>query len=147
MGRKRTKRALSLVEVLISIFILGIMFMSFGPALVFSRMTVEKSKAMEIATQSAHAELEAWRTVPYTELPAISPGRTTTALPVTSAKELPKGKGTVTFVRVDDRLQPSVMNTGRMRVEVKISWDGGKRNKGEVKMDTIVTSDLLTVKK
>ena len=147
MGRKRTKRALSLVEVLISIFILGIMFMSFGPALIFSRMTVEKSKAMEIASQTAHAELEAWRTVPYKDLPEISPGRTSTARPIDSAKELPKGKGTVNFVRVDDRLRPAVMNTGRMLVEVTVTWDGGKRNKGEVKMDTIVTSDLLTVKK
>ena len=143
MRTYKTKKALSLVEVLLAIFIMGLAFMSFGPAFVFSRLAVEKSRYTEIASEAAHAELEKWREVPYEELPQIPSGKTAIFVPLTSNNTLPKSSAGIKFTKVDERLRPTTQNAKRTIAEVTITWNAGRKNHGAVVMNTLLTEGAL----
>lgn len=139
MKTQKKKRGLGLIEVMVSIFILGIAFMSFAPALLFSQLTVEKSKYTEIASQSAHAELEKWRETPFDQLPLVA-GKSSVLVPLAQPSGLPKGKGHVKLTSVDEKLHATAVKGERVLAEVTVTWEASARNKGTVTMHTLLSS-------
>lgn len=110
-------------------------------------LQVRHGRHVEQAVQLAHQELEAWREVGYSSLPAIpnaSTSTTQTSL-LTSLSSLPNATGQVVVTRVDSTLSPVTVPAGnsdtttRRKVVVTVSWTGLHYDNGSQTVTSIIS--------
>jgi len=137
MIRQRLTKGFSLVEILVSIFVIGLSVATYIPASVHSRQMFLHNRRSELATTVAGTILDNDRKGGYAALPlGISglPGGIT-------QPDLPSFTGSVTVTLIDKNMQPTATDVGRKRVDVSISWDDTVGDKGTIKDTTIIAND------
>ena len=132
----RNKGGFSLIEALVALFVLATCLATILPAFLMSRKVTTREQRVEIATQVAAAELEAWREAGYAHLPTVV--GTTWSQPLTQANPLPGGGGTVTFTQVDSSLNPSLSDLGRREIGVTVTWNDTLGDSGSETFSTVV---------
>jgi type II secretory pathway pseudopilin PulG len=140
--RCRKRRALTLVELLLAVFVSVLTASAIVPIFLSAECSTRRAANLERATQSAHRELESWRQLGFSSLPRISTGNTTVRQTFTSDSNLPGVTGSLTITRVDGALTPSASETGLRKVEATISWSGSRYDRGSVRVTTLVGAPL-----
>ncbi len=82
--RNRKKGGFSLIEVLITIFILGVVCITLISVFIYGFNLLQKTKKVAMATEIAQAEVERYRNTPYATIKALATG---TALPLTTESQ------------------------------------------------------------
>ena len=111
-GVKRTG-GFSLIEVLITIFILGVVCITLISVFIYGFNLLQKTKKVAMATEIAQAEVEFYRNTPYATIRAISLGSPQNLLPESQAllaqtEYFLNGSGSATFEAIpgaDDNIR------------------------------------------
>jgi len=139
MGPRRLRRVrgFSLLEIMLSIFAIGVAIAAFVPCSIGSRKMVAHNRYTDLATSMASATLDYERSLGYLN---IATG--TTALPPGIVQpDLPRATGAVTVGLLDSTLQPTNVENGRKKVDVTVSWNDKHGEKGSVTVSTIIAND------
>jgi prepilin-type N-terminal cleavage/methylation domain-containing protein len=128
--RQRARRGFSLVETMVAVVLLGFATIVFGTALPAASQAMSKGRNSDLATDACQQRLEFYRNVGYNSLPTIPTGASQTSVTFTPPSAMGPATGTVTFTRVDDGFNASTTDTGRVRVEARIVWNGGSGARG-----------------
>lgn len=136
----RRVRGFSLLEVLISSFILCAAVAALLPSYLATNEVIDHGRSYELATQIAAAQLETYRGGGYDALPIATTAQQATQ-PITYFGSLPNAKGSVTFTRVDSNLNPTSTDTGRVKVVSTVTWGVRKSDAGTVVLTTLITSE------
>jgi prepilin-type N-terminal cleavage/methylation domain-containing protein len=119
--RNENERGFSLIEVLITIFILGVVCITLISVFIYGFNLLQKTKKVALATEIAQAEVERYRNTPYATIKALATG---TALPLTTESQtllgtpeyFNNGTGSATFETIpggDDNIR---------KLTVQITW-------------------------
>jgi prepilin-type N-terminal cleavage/methylation domain-containing protein len=121
--RRRTKKegGFSLIEVLITIFILGVVCITLISVFIYGFNLLQKTKKVAMATEIAQAEVERYRNTPYATIKALTTG---TAQPLLTASQtllgtpeyFINGQGSATFEAIpggDENIR---------KLTVQITW-------------------------
>ncbi len=103
--RERDKRGFSLIEVLITIFILGTVCITLVSVFIYGFNLLQKTKKVAMATEIAQGEVERYRNTPYATIQALAVG---TPLPLSTESQallgtseyFMNGQGSATFEAV-----------------------------------------------
>lgn len=128
--QRRVRRGFSLVETMVAVLLVGFAAIVFGAALPAASQAVAKSRNSDLATDACLQRLEFYRSVGYNSLPPIPNGATQTTVSFTSPSGMGPATGTVTFTHVDDSFNAVTTDTGRVRADARIVWNGGSGAKG-----------------
>lgn len=120
-GRKGKSGGFSLIEVLITIFILGVVCITLISVFIYGYNLIQKTKKVAMATEIAQAEVERYRNTPYATIKALATG---TALPLATESQalldapeyFNDGAGSATFESVpggDENIR---------KLTVQITW-------------------------
>jgi type II secretory pathway pseudopilin PulG len=137
-NRGRRRRGSSLIEILIGIWILALTVLGVMAADIAGSHTLRKAQDTQSATQAARAVLDGYRAQGYEALPAIPEGSRSVSLTVAPPDRLPGAAATVVITRVDETDQPTLIETGRRRIEAAVSWNGRGSDRGSVKLFTLI---------
>ena len=127
-GRKRD--GFSLIEVLITIFILGVVCITLISVFIYGFNLLQKTKKVAMATEIAQAEVEHYRNMPYANIKAIALGSSQVLLPESQAllaqpEYFTDGTGSATFEALpgaDDNIRKLTVHlqwTYRSRLQEK----------------------------
>ena len=131
------RRAFSLLEIMLSLFAIGIAISAFVPASLNSRKMVVHDRRKELATTVAGAVLDQERALGYTNLALGS-----SALPAGfSQPDLPHFSGSIMTGLLDSSLNSTATDSGRKKVDVTVSWDDKRKDKGSITVSTIIAND------
>lgn len=133
---RRGRRGFTLVETLVSLFIIGVAVAAFLPASLNSRAMVMKNRHKELATSLASAIVEMKRDQGYSACPI----GTWPLPPSVTQPDLPNFSGNVVFGYVTSGMAASGANTNRKRIDVTVSWDDKVRDKGSVTVSSIISN-------
>lgn len=134
MGKRR--RGNSLVEAILAVMILAIAVPMFAASFPASSLAILRDRHADVATNACAEQNEFWRNVGYSSLPAITGSSLTQSF--TPPSGLVNPSASVTFTRVDDSLQVSTTDTGRVRVTSTITWTGRGSDQGTVSLTTLL---------
>ncbi len=120
-GRKGGEEGFSLIEVLITIFILGVVCITLISVFIYGFNLLQKTKKVAMATEIAQAEVERYRNTPYATIKDLATG---TALPLSTESQtllgtpefFNTGQGSATFESVvggDENIR---------KLTVQITW-------------------------
>lgn len=113
----------TLIEVLITVFVVGVLVALYGVGVMTTSLTREAAH-QDIALHAASQQLESLRMGGYAALPASG------AFSNTQVTQLPSGSGAMTI---------SVLNTKTKQVLVTVSWQEGSRGSRSVSLSTYIT--------
>ena len=82
--RDGNERGFSLIEVLITVFILGVVCITLISVFIYGFNLLQKTKKVAMATEIAQAEVERYRNTPYATIKGLATG---TALPLTTESQ------------------------------------------------------------
>jgi prepilin-type N-terminal cleavage/methylation domain-containing protein len=133
-----SRRGFTLVEVIAALLIVGFAIIVFGASFPATSQAISRSRNTDLASDACQQQLEFWRNVGYSSLPAIPGGQSSVTQSFTPPADLQQGAGTITFTRVDANFAVSTANTGRVRVDVTVSWDGRGVDQGSVTLTTLI---------
>ena len=134
---QKQRRGTTLVEAMVALGVTGMAIATFATAFPFASSTVSRSRQSEIASNSCQLQLEYWRDMGYASLP-LSAGTQTVSQYFTPPTGLNKATGTVKFTRVTDTMTATSQDTGSVRVDATIQWNGTGRDGGEVTLTSLV---------
>jgi type II secretory pathway pseudopilin PulG len=127
----------SLVEAVVTIFMVGIAIATFLPALLQSRGSIARNRHRELATTLAASVLDGERQAGYAAHPTG-----TFPLPTSATQaDLPKVGGNIVESYVDANLQPTTADSGRKKATVTVSWSDGVNDQGAVSLTTLIAND------
>jgi prepilin-type N-terminal cleavage/methylation domain-containing protein len=149
----RSRRGLSLIEVIAALLIIAFSIAVFGAAFPTAANSINRNRHADQATDAAYQEIDAWRRDGYKTAiaPLLTSGNGATATPAmktTLPTTLPSPTGSITFTRIDSSaLYPAATNlaTGatvtnrRAQAVCTITWTGNKADKGTVVVTTLIT--------
>ncbi len=136
--RRGARRGFTLTEAIIAMVLLSLIMVVFGASFPYASQTITRSRHMDLAANACQQELEVYRSVGYNSCPSISAGSTSTKVEFTPPDALTQATGTVTFTRVNDSLNATGSDTGRLKVEASIKWSGYGLDKGNVTLTTLI---------
>jgi hypothetical protein len=123
---------------MVVVLLMGLAIAVFSASFPAAGQSLYRSRHMDIAGNVCNQQLEFWRNVGYGSAPAIPQGSTSVKQSFSPSAELPGGAGTVTFTRVDDSFNATTADTGQLRVEVSVSWNGSGNNRGTVNVTSLL---------
>lgn len=91
---------------------------------------ISRSRHLDQAANSCQQQLEFYRDVGYSSLPAISAGSQSVSLSFTPTSDLPGATGTVTLTQVDSAFAATTAVTGRITIDVTVAWIGVGSDRG-----------------
>lgn len=113
----------TLIEVLITIFVVGVLVALYGVGVMTTSLTREAAH-QDLALHAASQQLESLRMGGYAALPASG------SFSNSQVTQLPSGAGTTTV---------SVLNAKTKQVVVTVSWQEGSRGSRSVSLSTYIT--------
>lgn len=119
----RTAAGFTLIEVLITIFVVGVLVALYGVGVMTTSLTREAAH-QDIALHAASQQLESLRMGGYAALPASG------SFSNTQITQLPSGSGAMTV---------SALNAKTKQVVVTVSWQEGSRGSRSVSLSTYIT--------
>ena len=138
VGRK-TRRGFTVVEALTAAVVAGLAIMLFSAAFPSCSQWVLRNGHVDAATNGCSRQTEYWRGIGYEGLPPIPTGQTTLTQTWTPPTELPQATAKTVFTNVDETLNPSLLETGRCKVEVTATWVGRGSDYGSVTVVGVIT--------
>jgi prepilin-type N-terminal cleavage/methylation domain-containing protein len=137
-GRIGRRRGVTLPEIMIAIFIMSMGVMIFATAFPGANQLILRTRHEDTATAACQSQLELYRGVGYASLPAIASGASQASESFAVPSQLTGGAGQVTFTRVDAGFNPTTLASGRVRVEATATWFRSARDRGSVKLTTLI---------
>lgn len=137
-GYIKRRRGFTLIEVMITLVCVAFAIAVFGAAFPSASQSIVRSRHRDAVANACHEQLEMWRNVGYNSLPTIPTGTNSISQTFTPPSGLPPATGTVTFTRVNDSYSPTTTDTGRIRVDVAITWTGHGSNRGTVTVNSLI---------
>jgi type II secretory pathway pseudopilin PulG len=136
-AKKNNSFGFSLLEVLLSLFAVGVAMAAYIPASLSSRQIVAHTRKVELALRVGGAILDQERLAGYSSIPIA----TSAPLSPINEPDLPNISTSMTVSYVDASLQPSAIDVGRKKTDITVSWDDNLRDKGSVTLSTIIAND------
>lgn len=136
--KRRARRGFSLPEVMLAIAIMGYAVAVFVGAFPASGNAISRSRHRDLAASACQQQLEFWRNIGYSSLPAVPSGATGVTVSFTPPATLPRATGSVRFTRVDDSFRPTAADTGRVQVDATVSWERSGSDRGSVTLTTLI---------
>lgn len=136
--RLNRRRGFTLTELMVVVLLMGLAIAIFSASFPAAGQSLYRSRHMDLAANACSQQLEFWRNVGYSSAPAISQGSTKTTRTFDAPEELPGAKGTVVFTRVDEGYAETTAATGRLRVDVSVTWNGSGNDNGTVTVTTLL---------
>jgi hypothetical protein len=133
------RNGFTVVEALTAAVVAGLAIMLFTAAFPSCSQWVLRSGHVDAATNGCSKQTEYWRGLGYAALPVIPEGDTTVTETWTPPTELPHAGAKTVFTRVDDSLNPSLVDTGRCKVETTATWTGTGSDRGSVTIVGVIT--------
>jgi prepilin-type N-terminal cleavage/methylation domain-containing protein len=129
----RKKGGFSLIEVLITIFILGVVCITLISVFIYGFNLLQKTKKVAMATEIAQAEVEFYRNTPYATIRAISLGSPQNLLPesqtlLAQPEYFANGQGSSTFESVVGGDE----NIRKLTVQITWTYRGQQQEKNVV---------------
>jgi type II secretory pathway pseudopilin PulG len=136
-ANKQRRFGFSLLEVLLSLFAVGVSMAAFIPASLSSRQIVAHTRRVELALRVGGAILDQQRLAGYSAIPI---GSSAPSSPIVEP-DLPNMATSMTVSYVDASLQPTATDAGRKKTDITVSWGDKLRDKGTVTLSTIIAND------
>lgn len=92
----------------------------------------------DLASDACQRQLEFWRNVGFASLPSIPVGASRITRTFTAPASLAQGAGLVTFSRINSTWGETTEDTGRMRVDVVVTWGGRGIRGGRIPMTAVL---------
>ncbi len=137
-GMSRGRRGFTLTEVSAAMLVVGFAVAMFGAAFPACGQTISRGRHTDTATNACQQQLDFWRQVGYASLPAIADGRSAVQQSLTAPTALPNATGSLTFSRVGEDFAAATSETGRVRVDVSITWRGTGSDRGTVSLTSLL---------
>ena len=137
---RRRRPGFTLVDVMIGCTIMTLVAVTMTAAYLSSELAIRRGQNLELATQSARAQLDMWRRQGYTALPAIPNGESSATRSFNPPSTLPHATGQTVFTRVDSNLAPVTSESGRQSVAVTVTWSGAGTDHGSATLTTLMTN-------
>lgn len=133
LKKSRKEAGFSLIEVLVTIFILGSVCITLISIFIYGFNLLQKTKKVAMATEIAQAEVERYRNTPYATIKALATG---TPLPLTAESQAlldtPEyfldGEGSATFESVPGGDE----NIRKLTVQLRWMYRGRQQEKNIV---------------
>ncbi|MBI5003763.1 prepilin-type N-terminal cleavage/methylation domain-containing protein [Candidatus Kaiserbacteria bacterium] len=119
----RMAAGFTLIEVLITVFVVGVLVALYGVGVMTTSLTREAAH-QDIALHAASQQLESLRMSGYPALPASG------SFANSQVTQLPSGSGAMTI---------SALNAKTKQVVVTVSWQEGSRGSRSVSLSTYIT--------
>jgi type II secretory pathway pseudopilin PulG len=135
---RRPRRGFTILETMITTMLLAFAAMVFGAASPMTSRVLLRGRNSDLSVDACQKQLELWRNVGYNSLPAIPSGASSLTRSFTPPAELAQGTGTVIFTRVDPTWTETTVDTGRVRVDVIITWGGTALRGGRTVLTSLI---------
>lgn len=141
------RRGFTLPEAMMCVLIAGMAASIFGASFPSAAKAMRRSQHVDLAAEACYAELEAWRGRGYSQIPAGSGTVTlgTASLIRSLPAALPNASGQLVIRRMDVSgsspnysYQQSATDTGRVQLEMSVTWAGTGTDRGTVTVATLV---------
>ncbi|MBM3459754.1 MAG: hypothetical protein FJX77_14630 [Armatimonadetes bacterium] len=119
-----------------SILLLAVAVTMFAASFPATSQSILRDRHRDVAASACVKQLEYWRGVGYSSLPAMT--SSTLSQSFTVPTDLLNGTGTVTFTRVDDSLTATSTETGKRKVEATVTWTGQGKDRGTVALTSLL---------
>jgi hypothetical protein len=127
------------METMIAVLMLAFAMTVFGASLPSTSQVLLRSRSSNVAIDACQQQLENWRNIGYSSLPAFPSGSGTMTQSFTPPTEIGQGAtGTVTFRRVNASYATTTTDTGRVLVEATITWGGSGIRGSSVTLTTLM---------
>lgn len=120
------------------VILLGAALVVFSATFPAASRRMYNSRHTDVATNACNLQLEYYRDIGYSSLPAIANGSSSTQVSFAAPADLQRAVGTVTFTRVDPAFAAATVDTGRVRVDATLSWNGALNDRGSVTLTTLI---------
>lgn len=146
-GFMARRRGFTLVEILISTFLVVMGVTAWGTAFGVASLTLSQSRHCDTAANACYAELEAWRGRGYSQIPSATTTVTLTGDSLIRALPagLPNAIGQLVIRRISVTgsegsysYQQTTADTGRVQLEMTVQWTGTGIDHGAVTVGTMV---------
>lgn len=144
MARKLTgagramRRGFTLLETMVAILLLTFTTAIFAAVYPVTSQILLAGRNCDLASDACQQQLEFWRNVGYASLPTIPTGASRISRTFAAPTSLAQGAGMVTFSRIDAGWAETTEDTGRMRVDVVITWGGRGIRGGRIPMTAVL---------
>jgi prepilin-type N-terminal cleavage/methylation domain-containing protein len=140
MRRQRSgrRRGFTLTELMVVVLLMGLAIAIFSASFPAAGQSLYRSRHIDLAANACNQQLEFWRNVGYSSVPPIPAGTSRLQQSFDPPAELPGATGTVVFTRLDGNYAETTQNTGRLRVDVSVSWAGSGNDRGTVSVTTLL---------
>lgn len=136
--QRGARHGFTLTEAIIAMMLLSFIMVVFGASFPYASQTITRSRHMDLAANACQQELEVYRNAGYNSCPSIPAGSMSASVTFTPPSELTQATGKVTFTRVNDSLNATSSETGRLQVEANVTWAGFGLDKGNVTLTTLI---------
>jgi type II secretory pathway pseudopilin PulG len=134
---RAARRGVTLAEVLVSLGLVALSTAVFGTFVPAVGRSMGRAHGRDIATEACQKQLETYRANGYQFLPS-SGGSFLARTTFTPSVSLQNAVGTASFTPVDANMQPTSGDTGRVRVDVTVSWNAGGGDRGSATLTTVI---------
>lgn len=134
---RRARRGVSLVEVMVTVLLTGLSVGVFSTSFPGATNALSRSRQSDVANNACVQQLEYWRNIGYSSVP-IPNGAAQYTRSFTPPAALVNASGQVTFTRVTDSFAATTADTGQLKVEARITWQGTGRDAGTAMVTTLL---------
>jgi prepilin-type N-terminal cleavage/methylation domain-containing protein len=136
----RRRRGFTLPETLMAMVVMAAAVGIFGAVFPSASQAISRSKHIDMASDECQKQLDKYRQIGETaiELSYMPSGTSRYSMSFTPSSELPGATGSLVFRRVDTSYVETTSDTGRMRVDVSVSWRGVGRDRGTIGFTSLI---------